>query len=102
MSTLLWNIFLAVVWAAATGDFSPANLLAGLALGFGVLWFSRRALNSTSYFTRARRSAALLLFFLKELVIANFRVAHDVITPTYHMRPAIVSIPLDEIGRAHV
>src|SRR5690606_901199 len=34
-------------------------------------------------------------YFLKEMLLANLRVAYDVITPTYYMRPAVVSIPLD-------
>ncbi len=102
MTILLWNIFLALVWATATGVFTPANLLAGFILGFAVLWFSRRALGTTPYFTRVRRCLALLLFFLKELVVANFRVAYDVVTPKFHMRPAIVAIPLDASTDAEI
>ena len=38
---------------------------------------------------------SFLLFYLKELLLANLRVAHDAITPTHHMRPALLAIPLD-------
>jgi multicomponent Na+:H+ antiporter subunit E len=34
-------------------------------------------------------------FFLWELLLANLRVAYDVLTPPLHMRPGIVAIPLD-------
>ena len=34
-------------------------------------------------------------FYLKELLLANIRVAHDAVTPTHHMRPALLAIPLD-------
>jgi len=34
-------------------------------------------------------------FYLKELLLANLRVAHDALTPAHHMRPAILGIPLD-------
>ncbi len=34
-------------------------------------------------------------FYLKELVLASVRVAHDALTPTHHMRPAMLAIPLD-------
>jgi multicomponent Na+:H+ antiporter subunit E len=36
-----------------------------------------------------------LLVFLKELMVASIRVAYDVVTPTYYMRPGIIAIPLD-------
>lgn len=34
-------------------------------------------------------------FYLKELILANVRVAHDAVTPPHYMRPAILAIPLD-------
>jgi multicomponent Na+:H+ antiporter subunit E len=39
--------------------------------------------------------AWFVLFYLKELFLANLRVAHDVITPGFHMKPGIIAIPLD-------
>lgn len=35
------------------------------------------------------------LFFVWELILANLRVAHDVITPRHYMRPGILAVPLD-------
>jgi multicomponent Na+:H+ antiporter subunit E len=95
MTILLWNVLLALVWVAATGSFTPANLVAGFVLGFAVLWFSRRAMRSTSYFQRLHRTLALLLYFFKEVLVSNFRVAATVLRPGFHMQPAIVHIPLD-------
>jgi multicomponent Na+:H+ antiporter subunit E len=95
VNIFVWNIFLAIVWAAATGYFSPENLLLGYALGYLVLRFSRQIVGPSQYFQRVRQLVLLIGLFLKELVIANFRVAVDVITPAYRMRPAILTIPLD-------
>jgi multicomponent Na+:H+ antiporter subunit E len=36
-----------------------------------------------------------VLFFLREMVVANLRVAHDVLTPRHHMTPGIVAVPLE-------
>ena len=44
---------------------------------------------------RVYRLLRFLLFYLKELLLANVRVAHDAVTPTHHMRPAFIAIPLD-------
>ncbi len=35
-----------------------------------------------------------LIFYLKEVLLSNFRVAHDVLTPTDYFTPAIIAFPL--------
>ncbi|MEM9399431.1 MAG: Na+/H+ antiporter subunit E [Verrucomicrobiota bacterium] len=37
-------------------------------------------------------------FYLHEVVLSNFRVAWDVITPKYFMSPAIVAVPIDHLS----
>jgi multicomponent Na+:H+ antiporter subunit E len=93
---LLWNIFLAITWAAVTGDVTVVNLLTGFVLGYVVLWVVRRAVGPTSsYFRKVRQVAGFAVFYVWELVLANLRVAYDVVTPTHHMRPGTLAIPLD-------
>lgn len=46
-------------------------------------------------FVKLIRAAELLLFFLWELVLANLRLARDVVRPLSDLRPAVVAIPLD-------
>lgn len=36
-----------------------------------------------------------LLFFIREIIIANLRVAHDVVTPRPRANPGVIAIPLD-------
>lgn len=36
-----------------------------------------------------------LVLFAWEVVASALRVAHDVLTPEHHMRPAVVGVPLD-------
>lgn len=91
----LWNIFLAVTWAAATADLTPGNIGLGFVLGFAVLWVAHRALPATPYFTRVRQLAGLVAFFLWDLVLGNLRVAREVMTPGWQARPAIVAVPLE-------
>jgi multicomponent Na+:H+ antiporter subunit E len=43
-----------------------------------------------------------LLFFLWELVLANLRLARDVVGPVSRLRPGIVAVPLDVTGDAEV
>ena len=51
---------------------------------------------------RSFRAAALAAFFSRELVVANLRVALDVLRPTRHLRPAVVAIPLDITSDAEI
>lgn len=95
MKSLLWNVLLALAWAAVTGDFTPAGVLLGFGLGFLVLFLTRRAIGSPTYAVKVVQVLGLLMFFVWELIKANLRVAYDVLTPGYAMRPGVVAIPLD-------
>lgn len=99
---LLWNILLAVAWAALRGEFSPANLLLGFGLGYAVISFARRAVGWTPYFKgsskyifKIHKAIGFAGFFLWELFLANLTVAMDVLTPGYRMRPGVIAVPLD-------
>ena len=89
------NIILALAWVAITGDASPTNFAVGFGLGLMILFFTRRAVGAPTYTRKVWKVTSLLLFFIRELIVANIRVAYDVITPRHHMRPGVVAIPLD-------
>lgn len=95
MTAFLWNIMLALVWVAMTAGFTPLNFAFGFGLGYLILFFSQRVLGSTSYFLKVGQFFGFAAFFARELVLANLRVTYDVVTPGFHMRPAIVAVPLD-------
>lgn len=95
MTYFFLNIALSLTWAALTGNFDPANLVTGFALGYGALFVVRRALEPSDYFLKVWQVIGFVLFFLWELILANLRVAHDVLTPRYHMKPRVIGIPLD-------
>lgn len=95
MNLFIWNILLAVAWAALTGGFTLMNLGAGFALSYGILLFAQHAVGPSPYFTKVRLGVSFVLFFIQELVLANLRVAFDVITPSYNMQPSIIAVPLD-------
>ena len=95
MHGLLWNMILALVWAAVTGQFDLASLALGFALGFLILFFTRRIMGIPTYGSRTLKVIRLLLFFVWELIRANLRVAYEVLTPGLQIRPGVVAIPLD-------
>lgn len=95
MNGLIWNVLIAFVWMAMQGEFSSANFIVGFALGFVILLFTKRALGAPNYIFKLRQVLGLALFFIYELIKANIRVAFDVLTPGFRMRPAFVAVPLD-------
>lgn len=92
---LLLNVLLALSWMALTGQFTFSNFVAGFGLSYLMLWLGQRVVGSSSYFLKVRQVIWFITFFIWELVLANLRVAYDIITPGYFMRPGIVAIPLD-------
>lgn len=95
MNGLLLNIILALVWMALTGEFTPQSLLLGFALGFVVLLLTRRIIGAPTYGRKVLQVIGLILFFIWELILANLRVAYDVLTPGFRMKPGVVAVPLD-------
>jgi multicomponent Na+:H+ antiporter subunit E len=103
MNLFFWNLFLALLWVAITAELSLYNLFIGALLGFFVLLMIRPLLPGSryrlqfplDYLLRLPRFLAFLLFFLKELLVSSLRVAYEVVTPGYSMRPGVIALPLD-------
>jgi len=95
MTMFLWNILLALSWAALSGNFTVSNVSIGFGLGYLVLWMMQRVLGPSKYFIKVHQVIRFALFFLWELILANLRVAYDVATPKHHSRPGVIAIPLD-------
>ncbi len=95
MRGLFLNIVLAICWLFITGDFSPNSLISGMLLGYLVLLFTQRLVGEPSYGLHVWRAIELFFFFMYEMLLANFRVAMDVLKSPKQMKPGIVAVPLD-------
>lgn len=89
------NFLLALIWVALTGKFLIGNFIFGVILSYGIMWFMYRSNDDKRYFKKIPQTISFIFYFLYELLKANLLVAYDVITPTFHMRPGIIAIPLD-------
>jgi multicomponent Na+:H+ antiporter subunit E len=94
---LLANMLLALAWAALQGEFSLSTLVTGHVIGYLILLALVRGgvLGTSPYIGRIHRVTGLAAYFLWELVVANLRLALDVIAPRYRMTPGIIAVPLD-------
>jgi len=91
----LLNILLAIAWMLLTGLLTAENFIEGLIIGYIILWVSKAALGGTKYFKKIPKAISFFFYFVKELVVANLKVAFDIITPKDYMQPGIVAVPLD-------
>ena len=92
---LLGSILLAVAWAALHGEVTLMNLLVGYAVGYAILaLLGRGGVMPSTLVSRTGRALGLAAFFAWELLLANFRVAADVLRGD-QIEPAVVAIPLD-------
>lgn len=93
---LILNVMLAVAWTSLNGEFSLANLAVGYAAGYGIIAaLARGGVLPRGYTERVRAIASLAMFLASEFVVANVRMAADVVRPMSRLRPGIVRVPLD-------
>ncbi len=88
------NILLALSWMFLTGDLDFINFIEGFFIGFIILWVSKYASESSKYISKIPKILSFILYFIYELILANIKVAYDVLTPKHRMKPAIIAVPL--------
>lgn len=91
----LMNIMLSLIWIALTGSLTVVNFMFGFALSFLIMWIISTSQPNRKYFRVIPNIFSFVFYFLYELIKANIQVAYDVITPTFYMKPGIISVPLD-------
>ncbi|MBA4251585.1 MAG: Na+/H+ antiporter subunit E [Chlorobiaceae bacterium] len=95
MKKLALNFILAIVWVGLLGEKDFKVFVEGFIVGFVVIWLVRYSSTSLSYFEKIPKLIWFTLFMIKEIIVANFIITYDIITPKHHMSPAIIGIPLD-------
>ena len=101
---LLGSILLALAWAALQGEITLVNLVVGSLVGCTILALLNRGgvvigqsghvITPWTLVSRTVRGLSLAGFFAWELLLANLRVAADVLRG-HRIEPAVVAIPLD-------
>lgn len=89
------NVALTVFWALLhqTGD--AATLLTGYGLGALIIYFVSRGAGSPFYLRRVGAALALFAVFVKEVIVANIKVAYQVLHPALPVVPGFLQLPLE-------
>jgi multicomponent Na+:H+ antiporter subunit E len=78
------------------GNITLGNLLVGYGVGYVILaLLEKGGVMRSTLASRTGHAIGLAGFFAWELVLANVRVAADVLRPRTGIQPAVVGIPLD-------
>jgi len=93
MTPVLANIMLAIAWTLMVGELSPGQFTTGLAIGFLVLALVGRFVGAARYAPRLIDAFVFAVLYIWEVLLANLRVAYDIVTPTHHMQPGIIAYP---------
>ncbi len=96
MKSLVGNILLAITWAAMTEGFTVRNLALGFVLGYLILWFIQPVTGPSKYTGKVVAVIRFLIFLIKEIIVANLRVAGHVLGPISRLKPGLIAMPLEE------
>ncbi|WP_224995782.1 Na+/H+ antiporter subunit E [Cesiribacter sp. SM1] len=99
MKTFSIHIVIAIALSYLFFDYSsllPYNAATALLvfLVFILLLWLSAVFYHPSYFRKLPKAMAFLFFFLKEMFVANIKIAYEIITPRYRMQPTVVALPL--------
>lgn len=94
---LFWTLLLALMWVLLFGKLSVWNAVGGLVLAWSVIALLRRRgmVDPGANLVRLGRALRLVPYFFYELLIANFKLAADLLRPRMRIRPGVVAVPLD-------
>jgi len=96
MIGLFWNLILATAWVFLTGSFEFLNYVFGFTVGYLVLTIIHQQVPIlTGYPQRIPKAILFGGFFIRELFQANIKVAVDIVTPPWHMKPGVIGLSLE-------
>lgn len=98
--SVLFNLFLALVWCLLTGSASPWNFVAGLLVGAFVVGAFTTVTGRGNYLRRLFGLLRFAVYFLTILLRANVQIATEAISARPRQRPRILRYPVGDLTAA--
>ena len=89
------NLSLAFIWCLLQNEISLRQFIIGYLVGAGIMLLFVRAFHDELYFRKVGLGLRLLGFFVKELLVANWAVTKQVLSPRPNVRAGIIAYPLE-------
>lgn len=90
------NLMLMLAWCGAFGSFGPWTLFTGFAVGFAVLYLTRRVWGDPEpqYFRKTLAFVSFFGFYANALLQSSILIARQVLSPRITARPGVIAVPL--------
>lgn len=99
----LATLLLALAWTALQGSLTLTNLVVGGLLGYAVLQLlSRGGVLPRRYVGKLGTFIGLFAFLMYELVLANIKLAIDMVRTKSTIRPGVIRLPLEVTSDAEI
>ena len=96
MSNLfILNLFLALGFSVVMEQANLSGIIAGFIIGYLALWITQPLYGPSGYFLRVIKILMLIGTFAWQLIVSNFRVLWDIVTPHQFSKPAVIGVPID-------
>lgn len=95
MSTFLWNVVLAILWAAMLGAITPVNLAVGFGMGLLLLSIATPHHGASPYAMKLLYVVHLLALIVWNVLTANWRLAREIVSPRMRSEPAIYAYEME-------
>lgn len=92
---ILLNLLIAFVWMFLNNSWAANTFIAGYLIGLGLIFLLRRFIPTPFYLKKLWAILALILLFLKELILSNFAVMKLILQPKLKMKPGIIALPTE-------
>ena len=86
---ILLNLMISFLWMFLHNDWSVSRFIIGFLLGIVVLLVMRRLWSGPLYLHKIWAILALLILFMRELVVSSFTVIFQVLRPKLNITPGI-------------
>ncbi len=100
---LFGSVLLSLAWSALLGEFSLGNIVSGGALGYVILrGLSIGGVLPAHFRGKVREGMSLGFFLIGQLIVANIRMAVDVLRWRTNIKPGVIGLPLDVKSDAEI
>ena len=95
VARVFFNLILAFIWCLLQDEISLRQFVIGSLIGLmAMLFFPRSFHQERRYFRKVWACFQLAVFFVKELLIANWTVVRQVLAPELKIHSGIIAYPL--------
>lgn len=97
-------MILGLLWMCLNGTFTFGTLVFGSVIGWTVLRlsFPDGMQSETKQIIYLTKLPGFLIFFLRELFVANIAMAVDLMSNSKRLRPGVIAVPLDVTTDAQI